>query len=256
MASFLIRRIRFSALSLVTLICPAVASAQDRGTPAPVKVDARRLRPGSWTYRTTATSGGQTRTIDRVLTVAPATLNGSAAWLVVDRQDAGAASVTDSLYLTRTDATPLRHRLHAGRASVALDFGRDSVRGTMTLPEGTGPIAAPYPRNAMVTGTMLEMYLRLLPLAPGWKGELAMGAVGPRGAVTVPISLAVTGEESVTVPAGTFPSYALSIKAQGSEQRAWVSRDSHEVVRISAELGGGAGAGAGAKVETVLVSKR
>jgi hypothetical protein len=253
---------RSSALRLAAGLAALHAAAGARRaaaqTPAPktARVDGRRLKAGEWRYTTAATSGGQTRTIARVLTVAPATIQGSPAWLVVDRQDAGAASVADSLYLRRADATPVRHRLHAGGASVALDFVGDSVRGTMTLPEGSGPIAAPYPRGSMVTGTMLEMYLRLLPLAPGWTGELTMGAVGPRGAVAVPVSLAVTGVESVTVPAGTFPSYVLSIRAQGGEQRAWVARDSHDVVKISAELAPGAGGGPGARIETVLLGKR
>ncbi|MFL5576274.1 MAG: hypothetical protein ACJ79S_09945 [Gemmatimonadaceae bacterium] len=237
------------AACLATLAAPAAAQT----TPAPIRVDASRLKGGEWRYRTTATSGGQTRTLKRVLTVSPATLDGAAAWLIVDRQDAGMAKVADSLYLRRSDAAPLRHRLHAGQVSAALDFGRDSVRGTMTLPEGSGPIAAPYPRGAMVTGTMLEMYLRLLPLAPGWTGELTMGAIGANGAVAVPVSVAVAGEENVTVPAGTFPSFLLSIRAQGSEQRAWVTRDGREVVRISAELGPSATA---TKVETVLESRR
>lgn len=247
------------AALLVGALAPALASAQ--GTPssaAPkvavsaVKVDGRQLRAGTWNYRSTATSNGQTRTIDRVLTVSPATVNGTNAWLVVDSQGGAPLQMYDSLYLTRDAMMPIRHRLHAGPNSVALEFGRDSAKGTMTLPQGSGPVAASYTPGTMVTGTMLEMYLRLLPLAPGYKGSLTIGALSPMGTQLAPVNVAVVGEETATVPAGTFPTYVVTLTGQGSEQKVWVNKATKEVVKINAAFA----QMPGAKIETVLMAKK
>ena len=248
------------AALLVGVFAPAMAAAQGapttsaapKVTVSPVKVDGRQLRAGTWNYRSTATSNGQTRTIDRVLTVSPATVNGTNAWLVVDSQGGAPMKMYDSLYLTRDAMMPIRHRLHAGPNSVALEFGRDSARGTMTLPQGTGPVAAAYTPGTMVTGTMLEMYLRLLPLAPGYKGSLTIGALSPMGTQLAPVSVAVVGEENATVPAGTFPSYVVTLTGQGSEQKVWVNKATKEVVKINAAFA----QMPGAKIETVLMAKR
>lgn len=244
---------------LVGALAPAAAAAQGATPAAPakaavaiVKVDGRQLRAGTWNYRSTATTNGQTRTIDRVLTVAPATLNGTSAWLVVDSQGGAPLKMSDSLYLSRDAMMPIRHRLHAGPNSVALDFGRDSARGTMTLPQGKGPVAASYIPGTMVTGTMLEMYLRLLPLAPGYKGSLTIGALSPMGTQLAPVAVAVVGEETATVPAGVFPSYVVTLTGQGSEQRVWVNKATREVVKINAAFA----QMPGAKIETVLMARK
>ena len=231
---------------------PAPAGAASKVPVAQVKVDGRQLRAGTWNYRSTATANGQTRTIDRVLTLAPATLNGSTAWLVVDSQGEPPMRMYDSLYLSRDAMLPLRHRLRAGPNSVALDFGRDSAKGTMTLPQGSGPVAAAYTPGTMVTGTMLEMYLRLLPLAPGYKGSLTLGALSPRGTQLAPVSVEVMGEESVTVPAGSFATYVVALKGQGSEQKIWVNKATKEVVKINAAFA----QMPGAKIETVLMARK
>ena len=249
---------------VIAALAPSIAVAQAPAgtrpaTPRPakpqvsiVKVDGRQLRAGTWNYRSTASANGQTRVIDRTLTVSPATLNGTNAWLVVDSQGQAPAVMADSLFLTRDALMPLRHRLHAGPNSVSLDFGRDSAKGTMTLPQGTGPVAAAYTPGTMVTGTMLEMYLRLLPLAPGYKGSLTIGALSPAGTQLAPVAVTVVGEETATVPAGTFPCYIVTLGGQGSEQRVWVNKATREVVKLSAAFA----QMPGAKIETVLMAKK
>ena len=258
--------VRIRAALLIGALTPAMAAAQGAPAAPPkapaaappkvtvsaVKVDGRQLRAGTWNYRSTATSNGQSRTIDRVLTVSPATVNGTNAWLVVDAQAGSPMQMYDSLYLSRDAMMPIRHRLHAGPNSVALDFGRDSAKGTMTLPQGTGPVAAAYTPGTMVTGTMLEMYLRLLPLAPGYKGSLTIGALSPTGTQLAPVSVAVVGEESATVPAGTFASYVVTLTGQGSEQKVWVNKATREVVKINAAFA----QMPGAKIETVLMARK
>ncbi|HET7456942.1 MAG TPA: hypothetical protein VFJ74_04745 [Gemmatimonadaceae bacterium] len=251
------------AVTAALLTAPAVVAAQgsppsQSATAAPtppmtvIKVDGRQLRAGAWRYSMQATGSGQTQALSRELTVAQTTLNGAAAWLVADSKHNGPMPVTDSLYLTRNDLTPLRHSLHMGDLSMLVNYAGDSVFGQATVPQGSAKIAAQNVRGSMATGTMFEVYLRTMPLQTGWKANMAMSAVGPQGNLIIPMSLEVTGEETVTVPAGTFPCYVVTIVGQGTEQRAWVSKTTRDIVKVSASFT----QPAAASVESVLISKR
>jgi hypothetical protein len=62
----------------------------------------------------------------------------------------------------------------------------------------------------------------------------------------------VVGEESATVPAGTFASYVVTLTGQGSEQKVWVNKATKEVVKINAAFA----QMPGAKIETVLMARK
>ena len=235
-----------------TATTPRSASAAPPPAPTVIHVDGRQLRPGTWSYAITATGNGKTKTSTRDLTITPTTVNGAAAWLVADGRGEGEMRVADSLYLTRNDLQPLRHLLRMGPVTLLLNYSKDSVTGSATLPQGSARIAAENRKGAMASGTMFEIYLRMMPLKTGWKGNMEMSAVGPRGNVLIPVTIAVSGEETVTVPAGTFPCYVITIKGQGTEQKAWVSKNTRDIVKVAALFT----QPAGASLETVLVSKK
>lgn len=254
------------AATAAILLAPSALVAQGTAAPKPtseslataaavrvsvIRVDGRQLRPGSWSYAITATGNGKTQTSTRDLTISEATVNGAAAWLVADGRGDGQMRVADSLYLTRNDLQPLRHLLRMGPVTLLLNYSKDSVLGAATLPQGSARIAAENKKGAMASGTMFEIYLRMMPLKTGWKGNMEMSAIGPRGNVLIPVAVAVTGEETVTVPAGTFPCYVISIKGQGTDQKAWVSKNTRDIVKVSALFT----QPAGASLETVLVRK-
>jgi hypothetical protein len=61
------------------------------------------------------------------------------------------------------------------------------------------------------------------------------------GTRLVPAKLAVEREEEVTVPAGTFSAWVISLRADSAEKWLWVSKDERVVVKSSqplAQLGG------------------
>jgi hypothetical protein len=240
-------------LRAIITCSPCAASAQDgllAAAPPIGVVDARALAPGRWTYVTTANAGGQTQKIDRTLAIAAGSVAGTAAWLLVETQSAVSGSITDSLYVTRADASPIRHVLQRGADKlVAHDFSADSIHGSVMTPDGrSSPVATGYRAGPLVSGSMLEAMLRLLPLSVGWSASSQMLAAGPQGNLLVPIQLSVTGQDTVTVPAGTFPSWVLVLRAQNSEQRLWVAKRGRELVKLSTSPQ------PGVTVETVLVA--
>lgn len=229
----------------------AVAPADSPAITA-IKVDGRQLHAGTWRYTMQATGNGQTQSVTRELTVAATTLGGAPVWIVADAKGDGATRVADSLYLTRDDLLPLRHSLRMGALTVLVNYSRDSVLGQATLPQGSAKIAVKNVRGSMASGTMFEVYLRMMPLKTGWKGNMAMSAIGPKGNLIIPVAIEVSGEETVTVPAGTFPCFVVSITGQGTQQKAWISKAGRDIVKVTASFS----QPSGASLETVLVSKR
>lgn len=210
------------------------------------RVDGRGITPGTWTYGTTVTRNGQSQQTTRTLAVSPTTAKGAPAWLVVDMQQSGQSALYDSLTLAQADMRPLYHVWRLGPMRTEFTYAKDSVSGSATLPQGATKLAAPFVRGSMVSSSMLEMHLRVLPLRVGWRGQTVMSAVTPQGTVSMPVTVTVTGEERVSVPAGTLDTWVVTIRNQTGEQTAWVGKVKHEIVKVRATMGDGT-------IETVLM---
>lgn len=218
---------------------------------APLRVDASRLAPGSWTYRVSQARDGQAMELGtRTLQVAETTLDNRPAWLIVDRMEAGGQTVADSLWTTRDSLQPIRRSAQMGPMAFRLEFTPDSVHGSLGAQGSQLPIALARPAGLMVSSGMLESVLSLVPLAPGWSATVPQLAPSPSGAMIVPVELELAGAEDVTVPAGTFPAWRLIARAGGAEQTLWVSKEGGRLLRLTSALP----QMQGLTLETVLVS--
>lgn len=106
-----------------------------------------------------------------------------------------------------------------GKAVVtARASGQDQPAVEIKLP------APPYFDNEQFVIT-----LRALPLADGWTATL--NDITTRIGSKAQIKLEVTGKETVTVPAGTFECWVVSLAA-GTSQRAWIAvAEPHQLVQ-------------------------
>ena len=78
---------------------------------------------------------------------------------------------------------------------------------------------------------MLEVVLRLAPLAVGWRGRVTQLGLTPAGVAAVPLDLAVVGEEVLALPGGPRPAWVLAATAGGAEQRLWVAKEGGVLLR-------------------------
>jgi hypothetical protein len=206
---------------------PAARAAPPIATTGPV-------RAGRWKYTTTVTQGDKSQSLGtRTLSVTAVTYKGTAAWLILETRDAGAMQAADSLYVTRAALVPLRRSYQMGPARVVNEFTNDSILGSVVLPQGSMPIAMAMRPGVMVNGNMLEVALQGASLRRGWTGSAEMLIVGPEGAATVPVELQVVGEESVTVPAGTYQTWLTVVKGEQVDQRLWIGKDGNEIVKVA-----------------------
>lgn len=239
--------IRTLTAAVLLAAAPHVARAQ---APLSLTQAAGAIRAGSWSYASTLTANGQSQSFGvRTITLSPARFRNADAWLLLDTQQNPAASATDSLFLSRGDLASMRRvtRIAApmGEMVLSMDFTADSVTGSLSMGGQTQPVAMGNVRGSLVGDAVLLAVLTALPLAEGWKGTLPILNPQTRGAM--PLALAVTGSETVTLPFGTFDAWVLSVEAGGTVATYHVAKGG-PVLKIAAtvpQLGG-------ARVESVL----
>ena len=113
----------------------------------------------------------------------------------------------------------------------------DSVVGWMNVDEGLGrairrelpPAARPLAADALAPALLMAA-----PLHARWSGTVSMlrWAVADDDLLTR-VSLRVTGEERVTVPAGTFDCWRLTVYADGRPLVHWVRKSDGLAVKTS-----------------------
>lgn len=214
-------------------------SAAEPSAPAAdpmVGLSAGQLQAGRWVYRSTMTRGEQSVELARrTLTVSPVAAPGDPAWLILDVTESQGQVMTDSLIVRRRDLRPLSRAAQMGPLRLEATFGPDSITGALTAPDTPGaPIAMLMGPGFVANMGMLESALTLIPLRVGWTGVVRQLVPNPAGLAVMPLALAVTGEDTVTVPAGRFPSWTVTATAAGTEQRLWLAKADGRLLRVAA----------------------
>jgi hypothetical protein len=206
------------------------------------RVDASSLRPGQLTYQTTVvrdTIGSPAG--NRMVTLSDTSYGGAPAWLIVERRDGDGIIIADSLVAARVDFRPMHWVSTNGPARLGAEFVGDSIYAVVTSPVGRRSIVALSTPGTLVNAAALETALRLLPLQSGWQDSTTALAITVGSNVGLFTRLAVTGEETVTVPAGSFDCWIVTATSEAGQAIYWVSKRDPVVVRSSqvvASLGG------------------
>ena len=183
------------------------------------------------------------------LAVAPVTIDGTPVWRITSRLRELVATQhrveTETLYVARGDLRFLARAVHVSpysrfeRINVQQQFQGDSVTGRMTTDGpsiGAGRAIARRLRPELgpyLTGAFIPLAFMTVPVTATWSGNAALlgWAVIPRD-VFVPIELRVDGEENLTVPAGTFDCWRLSIRFSDGEISYWIRKTDGLGVRV------------------------
>lgn len=125
-----------------------------------------------------------------------------------------------------------RMSLSQGPMQVSSDlrFSNGRITGTLQLPEQMGGekmVDMEVPAGTLLPG-MDEYALRAATLGPG--RMLTMPLFNAQSAGLTNLTARVTGEEEVTVPAGSYPAYRLEASAGQQNFVIWVRREAPHVV--------------------------
>lgn len=205
-------------------------------------LDAMKIQPAQFSYRLTITRDTVITPIgDQSLTVSTSMYAGTPALLFARVGMEGVAAVSDSLVVRRDDLRPLHWIASHGVARVAAEFTADSIYGASSSPLGRLNIVLPNRPDLLVNTAAVDAVLTSLPLAAAWRDSAEMLLVDSGGAALTPVSLAIEGEERITVPAGDFDCWIVSLETERASGRLWVTKQGQIVVRaeqILPELGG------------------
>jgi hypothetical protein len=219
---------------------PELARAE-RGTLREVSVVfARSMRDSTGRSVGTSTSTLVTRSDS---------LDGVRAWRIVYAlNQVGPASPwrrTETTYVAAANSVPLQRAIHTApysryrQINVYQRFRGDSVSGHMdtdgpSIGKGRdfdrrlAPARAPY-----VFESVAPLFLMGVPLERGWRrGASLLGWAVRDDDVSVPIELVVEGDEVVTVPAGRFDCWRLSLRLGDRTLAYWARKSDGLGVRV------------------------
>ncbi|MEM1042990.1 MAG: S9 family peptidase [Bacteroidota bacterium] len=186
---------------------------------------------------------------DPTRTVAAVEHDGKPALAIVDRATLppmmGSVTVLDSFVVAQADLTPLFRKMQQGPGVIEITYDEDEVQGQMSQGGQSMPFTAALDLPIVAGGHVLEVGLSTLPLAEGYAASFAAynPVPGQQGVSTY--TLAVTGTEEVTVPAGTYQAWVVEVdKADSNEDSTlFLDQETGMLVKsmstLPAQMGGG-----------------
>jgi hypothetical protein len=221
-------------------------SAQAAVRPAPLRadttmhrlaVDPTRIHAGSFTYRVALTRDTVTSPIgDQRFLIAFLDYAGTPALLLAREGMEGVSATSDSLVVRQSDLRPLHWTVVHGLARVAAEFTSDSIYGAMSSPLGRQNVVLGNRADVLVNVVEVDAVLSSLPLSSDWHDSASVLVVDAGGSAIAPAMLVVEGEERVTVPAGEYDCWIVSLETERASERLWVTKEGQIVVRAEQVL--------------------
>ncbi|MBX6333326.1 MAG: hypothetical protein IRY91_15880, partial [Gemmatimonadaceae bacterium] len=204
---------------------------------------AAQLRARKWIYVTRLMGNGPPSRLGfRTLELSEASWHGTPAWLLVDSRQLATVTLAESLYVARNDLSPLYRVLHAPGSDVSATYGADSIR--TAFDDSTGHTVVAMASAPAVLGNMylLELLIGGAPLHVGWAGRADWAVASREQSSIVPVTMRVTGDETVLAPDGSFDCWLVEMAVGRSTERLWVRKSDGVVVRERLPVVGMAGA--------------
>jgi len=183
-----------------------------------------RFARGRWVYDARLIVDGIDTTSQgiRTLTTAPGRDPGTIV-LTTDQTHRYARPMGDSLVVDEARMRILRRTFYYQSRRNTHDVARDTIPHFVTW------------RNVDVGwhGTLYRALLQATPLSEGWRGSVYLQrGIGKDRWVVSPLDLRVTGQETVTTPAGRFRCWIVEARFSGRRALVWVSQAPQWVVRL------------------------
>jgi len=200
------------------------------GAPKP----ATDLMPGTSNYKASLSVQGQTIPITTVTEIKEAGPN----WIATETAESPAFGKIMDISTIEKGTLILKHRwMSQGGVEIELDFKDGKATGTMTQGGQSKPISVEVGGPLFADGGGAFDVLARLPLAANYVTSFRNFDVQKQKPMIR--QLKVVGVESVTVAAGTFDAYKIESVAaedEADKQTLWIAKDSHKVLKISANI--------------------
>lgn len=234
-----------------TIFLPNVAAAQEPPVVVPpfkrpAEFDGRKLKPVFLTYERQWTPVSGSKKITARGTLRVSRIKQGDLWKIErdwtgTKDEKGIGQVqheVETALLAGRDLKLISRDIHVtpystySRINVTQSFTGDSVTGRMTTEGGDSrgvgrPVGQTLDRKfaPVIIDAIAPIVMQTVGLNPNWSGSLSiLGWAVRKEDVLFPITLRVVGSERVTVPAGTFDCWKLSITVQRYQVDTWMRK--------------------------------
>jgi hypothetical protein len=189
------------------------------------------------TYKGKAAVQGQEIDLDLAVNLFEAKRGDQSVWRIISEQSSMMGTAADTFDVDYTNLLPVYRGVKQGGATVTVHYSESAIDGMIKMQGQEMPLKSDLEAPVYGNDTALDIVLGSLPLAPDYKTSFRIFDIMSQSVKVM--SLEVTGVESVTVPAGTFETFAVEIKNIDGEPGGgtiYVCKESHCVVRSVMEL--------------------
>ncbi len=206
-----------------------IVDATKIGTPKPA-VD---LTEGTYNYNAKMSMGGQ----EMALKMSTVIKQENGAWTATETMQTPMGPATDTSVLEKGSLILKKRTLNQGPATVNVEFAGNKVSGMLNMNGKEQPIATDLGGPVFADAAGAQQVIGCLPLADGYTTTFRNFDIQKQKEKLM--QLTVAGQESVTVPAGTFNAYRIELtSADGGSDKAtlWIARDSRKAVKMTAVI--------------------
>ena len=212
-----------------TVVLVKKTDAGSVGVPTP----SAKLTAGSYTYVGSIAMGPQSMPLSMVRTVKEE----GGTWLVTETTKLPGGEAVDAVCLAKDSLVPVKRTVKQGPVTIELAFDGAKVIGSMAMGGAPKPISLDLGGGAFADGPGAQEVLACLPLATGY--SVTFRNVDLQRQKVELEKAAVTGQEDLQVPAGSFKAWKLELtSAEGDPGRTtvWIDTVTRKVLKTSATL--------------------
>jgi hypothetical protein len=226
------------SLMLVAAL-PLFAQLDQKPVPPPAKADGALLTAGVFRYAVKVAMGERTMNMDVTSTLKKE----DGVWKATDSTVLPNGTVEESTVLDGSTLLLLSRKIKQGPVTVQFEIKAGKAVGSMEMNGQTRPVQVDLDDVLFADGAGSPQALGALPLTAGYKARFHNLDVMKQK--NKPMQVEVTGEETVTVAAGTFSAWKLQVGPVDGSAPAfsfWIDKATRKYVKSTGTLPQGGGA--------------
>ncbi|ACY15703.1 alpha/beta fold hydrolase [Haliangium ochraceum] len=204
-----------------------------------------RIRPARLVYAVAREMGEQTMRMEVVRSIAACKGKNARCWRVADQASSPMGALEEVLLLDRETLLPIERTSKSANHELSLRYSDSAVTGSMTVMGNRQDLSAELAAPVFGDSAGLALALAAMPLAADYRTQTR--EFDPMTQKVLAYALAVSGSESIEVPAGSFDTWRVEMRPIGrssGKRTLHVTKDApHHLVRalfeVPAEMGGG-----------------